>query len=845
MIPNYQQEEPSSVPTEDSKMNILSIEHCIHVIDSLKAYNESLSSVVQDLLSEPSNLSTSAVNHYQTHLFDPDQTPCVGLDCEGSPDLAKQSGTLCIIQLSLINKKKQSPQILDIYLIDVFKIGGKVLATETNLRELLESHRVLKVIHDGRRDTDVLYYQMNGTRLNFTWDTQIADLCIRKSQLFHSIAKSNIKVASAIDSQFISSFVKWFGYLDALLSNNLPNFYSELIGFVISELEDVTNRSSKIDIQSELLEDCVRSLGNMLSNKAHMSKSIDKKDAHLSAKLCKDLSTRLSQSEFFQNRKENLVEILQSQVVEKALERFEASLSLENYKSFISRNHKQTEDVTSSLLPMSSQHISDLVIGNMFERTSYLNIIFIVNLYHFDIISKDVLKQRVVSVLLEKFAEGNNLLPSERNYILVALNYIVYAIEYRTYSSSRRLTEGATESLGIIENVERLIERIEKCSTPQSPSSPYLIAAKGENMSDVTLPIQISTNFLPLDIRHKNGCWCIMKGFEKKESKELSPSFILTPHQPVSNAFKIKSLVRLLSDFCMIDYTSKYIIQEKVGEQENYWKERPLTQHQMEGAAMDVNHLLFLYETQRFSVNNKRFKPGNGNSSLASTIIRRSHLYDRTLRDFEFPVITQSIRKEIEEKGIMDEGYFYLDVSMDDWVKSKSDNPNKQQYLRVYFFTKSSRDRTPYCDFDFEADNEIHHIKSLDETEQSCITSKFYLGKLIGSKGKNISELHNKFPATEMYAGEQTFTIIGSLDDISKIGDMLFRDKELKLPLSQAGRVANKATAIRCGSKCDFVRMIPAEKDATEGIIQLGGSKIALADAERRIHDLLNDKKRK
>lgn len=87
--------------------------------------------------------------------------PVVAVDCEGV-NLSKE-GRLCLIQVATPKK---------VYLFDVLK-GGERLFFDRGLRYLLESNKIVKVMHDCRKDSEALYFQYDVT-LRGVWDSQIA-----------------------------------------------------------------------------------------------------------------------------------------------------------------------------------------------------------------------------------------------------------------------------------------------------------------------------------------------------------------------------------------------------------------------------------------------------------------------------------------------------------------------------------------------------------------------------------------------------------------------------------------------------------------------------------------------
>jgi hypothetical protein len=89
------------------------------------------------------------------------QHPIVALDCEGV-NLSKR-GKLCLIQIATPKR---------VYLFDVVK-GGDKLFFDKGLRLVLENRKILKIVHDCRRDSEALYYQY-GIYLRGVWDSQVA-----------------------------------------------------------------------------------------------------------------------------------------------------------------------------------------------------------------------------------------------------------------------------------------------------------------------------------------------------------------------------------------------------------------------------------------------------------------------------------------------------------------------------------------------------------------------------------------------------------------------------------------------------------------------------------------------
>lgn len=73
--------------------------------------------------------------------------PLVYFDCEGL-DLSRE-GQLCAMQIGIPNQNDK--QEMTVFIIDVIQAGKDIVE---HVRELLESTKTLKVIHDARRDSE-------------------------------------------------------------------------------------------------------------------------------------------------------------------------------------------------------------------------------------------------------------------------------------------------------------------------------------------------------------------------------------------------------------------------------------------------------------------------------------------------------------------------------------------------------------------------------------------------------------------------------------------------------------------------------------------------------------------
>jgi hypothetical protein len=87
----------------------------------------------------------------------------VFLDCEGN-QLSK-NGKLCILQMGIIYKSE-----IYIFIFDIIK-GKEELIQK--IKPILESEKILKIIHDVRRDSEALFYQFS-IKLNQVFDTILA-----------------------------------------------------------------------------------------------------------------------------------------------------------------------------------------------------------------------------------------------------------------------------------------------------------------------------------------------------------------------------------------------------------------------------------------------------------------------------------------------------------------------------------------------------------------------------------------------------------------------------------------------------------------------------------------------
>lgn len=117
---------------------------------------------------------------------DLEQHSVLSLDCEGV--FLSRKGLLCIVQLGTPTGH--------VYLFDIIVLCGEPF--EKGLKRILESSSIVKIIHDCRRDSDALFHQF-GVRLGNVFDTQVADIWIRK----------NYKMAMP---KYVNSYVKLLAY---------------------------------------------------------------------------------------------------------------------------------------------------------------------------------------------------------------------------------------------------------------------------------------------------------------------------------------------------------------------------------------------------------------------------------------------------------------------------------------------------------------------------------------------------------------------------------------------------------------------------------------------------------
>jgi len=99
----------------------------------------------------------------------------IAVDCEwAGPRDTPRSQELCLVQIA--DPKNRA------YIFDVC-VGGKALFEKGGLKELLENPKIVKIFHDCRWDSDILWHEM-GVRLQNVFDTQVGYACYRRQQEF-------------------------------------------------------------------------------------------------------------------------------------------------------------------------------------------------------------------------------------------------------------------------------------------------------------------------------------------------------------------------------------------------------------------------------------------------------------------------------------------------------------------------------------------------------------------------------------------------------------------------------------------------------------------------------------
>jgi hypothetical protein len=106
-----------------------------------------------------------------------------------------------------------------VYLFDVLK-GGERLFFDRGLRYLLESSKIVKVMHDCRKDSEALYFQYDVT-LRGVWDSQIAYTVLSQLKGFktpYPIGLNTLLKACSCEENKFKDMVK-------SAMNAMPNFW--------------------------------------------------------------------------------------------------------------------------------------------------------------------------------------------------------------------------------------------------------------------------------------------------------------------------------------------------------------------------------------------------------------------------------------------------------------------------------------------------------------------------------------------------------------------------------------------------------------------------------------------
>ena len=96
---------------------------------------------------------------------------------------------LLLYQIQVATPKK-------VYLFDVLK-GGERLFFDRGLRYLLESNKIVKVMHDCRKDSEALYFQYDVT-LRGVWDSQVTYAVLSQLKGMNSLILLSIVVANQL-----------------------------------------------------------------------------------------------------------------------------------------------------------------------------------------------------------------------------------------------------------------------------------------------------------------------------------------------------------------------------------------------------------------------------------------------------------------------------------------------------------------------------------------------------------------------------------------------------------------------------------------------------------------------
>jgi len=144
--------------------------------------------------------------HYALHAIK--QEKIIGLDCEAI-EMGKK-GQLSLIQISTESSAR-------VYLFDIIALGQS--AFKYGLKDILESKSILKIVHDCRRDSEILFHQ-HQVNLTHIYDVQIAHALVQKKEqgnvpirrygfheLTHTYARNFSEVAVNIKFQAKEMFI--------------------------------------------------------------------------------------------------------------------------------------------------------------------------------------------------------------------------------------------------------------------------------------------------------------------------------------------------------------------------------------------------------------------------------------------------------------------------------------------------------------------------------------------------------------------------------------------------------------------------------------------------------------
>lgn len=184
--------------------------------------------------------------HFEKILENPPKV--IFFDCEG--DHLSRTGKLCVLQIAFFENEKPN-----VYLFDALKYKEAIYL----LKPLFESEKVLKVIHDTKRDAEALSWQFE-VQIKNVFDTQVA---------YYEMQKNNKK----INVNFISfvQLLQELCQIDYSKKNSLPHVEFQdsthwlerpLAEFLIeSAINDVIYLKPIFDyFQKELKEEVIKTI---------------------------------------------------------------------------------------------------------------------------------------------------------------------------------------------------------------------------------------------------------------------------------------------------------------------------------------------------------------------------------------------------------------------------------------------------------------------------------------------------------------------------------------------------------------------------------------------------------